>query len=155
MQVPAHDHAHCTADLLARAETNCAAQGARLTGQRREVLACVARSHQAGGAYEVIERMAEQGARPAPITVYRALEFLTVHGLIHRIESRNAFVACLHSHHGRAAALLVCDGCGTVAELDAGEPLRQIEQAAAAVGFCPRRVMIELSGTCAVCAEGR
>ena len=155
MQVPIHDHAHCTADLLARAETSCAAQGARLTGQRREVLACVARSHQAVGAYDVIERMAEQGARPAPITVYRALEFLTAHGLIHRIESRNAFVACLHRHHGPAAALLVCDGCGIVAELDAGEPLRHFEQAAAAVGFCPRRVMIELSGTCAVCAEGR
>ena len=154
MQFPpvGHDHARCTASLLARAEKNCEARGARLTGQRREVLACVARSHQAVGAYDIIERMAETGARPAPITVYRALEFLTGQGLVHKIESRNAFVACLQAHHDRAAALLVCEACGTVAELDVDEPLREIERAAAAAGFAPRRAIVELSGTCASCA---
>ena len=57
---PHHDHSHCTADLIARAERTCARRGSKLTGQRRDVLACVARSHSAVGAYDVIERMAEQ-----------------------------------------------------------------------------------------------
>ena len=73
---PHHDHAHCKADLIARAERTCARRGSKLTGQRRDVLACVAQGHEAVGAYDIIERMAEHGARPAPITVYRALEFL-------------------------------------------------------------------------------
>ena len=82
---------------------------------------------QAAGAYDIIERMAEQGPRPAPITVYRALDFLAAHGLVHKIESRNAFVACSHSHEGEPAALLVCEACGTVAELDvAGHPFADL-----------------------------
>src|SRR5205823_1062914 len=137
MQIPAapHDHAHCTAELLARAEKACAAHGARLTGQRRDVLACVAESHKAVGAYDIIERMAGQGPRPAPITVYRALDFLTTQGLVHKIESRNAFIACLAEHATSAVALLVCETCGIVAELDAGKPLRDLEHAAAEQGF--------------------
>ena len=84
----------------------------------------MAQSHSAVGAYDIIERMAEHGPRPAPITVYRALDFLLAHGLVHKIESRNAFVACSHSHEGQPAALLICETCGTVSELDAPEVFR-------------------------------
>jgi Fur family transcriptional regulator, zinc uptake regulator len=149
---PLHDHAHCTADLLNRAERTCARRGSRLTGQRRDVLSCVARGHAAVGAYDIIERMAEHGARPAPITIYRALDFLLAHGLVHKIESRNAFVACSHSHEGRPAALLICESCGTVAELDAPEIFQRIDQAARAQDFQPARTLIEMSGTCGSCA---
>ena len=148
---PGHDHADCTAELLARAEQVCERRGARLTGQRRDVLNCVAKSHAAAGAYDIIERMAERGPRPAPITVYRALDFLANHGLVHRIESRNAFVACTRSHEGRPAALLVCETCGTVAELDAGAVCAELENAALAHGFRAGRTMIEISGRCAAC----
>ncbi|MBI2719649.1 MAG: transcriptional repressor [Rhizobiales bacterium] len=151
---PQHDHAHCTADLIARAEFTCARRGSKLTHQRRDVLACVARSHAAVGAYDIIDRMAEHGTRPAPITVYRALEFLEAHGLIHKIESRNAFVACSHSHDGLPAALLICEICGTVAELDAGAVTAQLSLAAAAQGFRAAHTVIEMAGTCGACAGG-
>jgi Fur family zinc uptake transcriptional regulator len=146
-----HDHSHCTSDLIARAEQTCARRGSRLTDQRREVLGCIARSHAAIGAYDIIERMAEQGPRPAPITVYRALDFLLAHGLVHKIESRNAFVACSHAHEGQPAALLICEGCGTVAELDVPEVFSSLRQAAAQQDFRERRSMIELSGLCGPC----
>lgn len=146
-----HNHAKCTAELISRAERTCERRGSRLTGQRREVLACVGQSHAAVGAYDVIERMAEQGPRPAPITVYRALEFLLAHGLVHKIESRNAFVACSHVHDGRPAALLICEGCGTVAELDTMDAFAAVSAAAAAQGFRQARTVIEMAGTCAAC----
>lgn len=149
---PQHDHDHCTADLISRAERTCAGRGSRLTEQRRDVLSCVAQSHAAAGAYDIIERMAERGARPAPITVYRALDFLQAHGLVHRIESRNAFVACSRAHEGRPAALLICEACGTVAELDAPDAFAPIADAAAAHGFQPSRTVIEMAGTCGACA---
>ena len=149
---PGHDHSECTAELLARAEQVCGRRGARLTGQRRDVLNCVAKNHAAAGAYDIIERMAEQGPRPAPITVYRALEFLSSHGLVHKVESCNAFVACTRSHEGREAALLICESCGTVAELDAGSACAELERTARAQGFLPARAMIEISGRCAACA---
>ena len=150
---PHHDHSHCTAELLARAERTCARHGARLTGQRRDVLVCVAQSHSGVGAYDVIERMAALGNRPAPITVYRALEFLEGQGLVHRIESRNAFVACSQAHEGRPAALLVCERCGIVAELDAPDVFARLKASADAQGFTPARTVIEMTGTCAACRE--
>ena len=151
MTIAQHDHGRCTADLLARAERTCSRHGARLTGPRREVLACVGQSHAAVGAYDVIERMAAKGPRPAPITVYRALDFLMAQGLIHKIESRNAYVACLHPHEGQAAALMVCTACGLVAELDAPDAAVVLKGGAAALGFAPERLVIEMTGLCAAC----
>jgi Fur family zinc uptake transcriptional regulator len=150
---PHHDHSHCTTDLIARAERTCERRGSKLTGQRREILSSVAQSHSAVGAYDIIERMAEHGPRPAPITVYRALDFLLAHGLVHKIESRNAFVACSHSHEGQPAALLICETCGTVAELDAPEIFERIAEKAKARKFSPAHTMIEMSGTCSSCAR--
>jgi Fur family zinc uptake transcriptional regulator len=155
MSVPAphHDHAHCTAELLARAERTCERRGSRLTGQRRDVLDCVAQSHSAVGAYDVIERMASRGPRPAPITVYRALDFLEAHGLVHKIESRNAFIACTHPHEGQPAAMLVCEQCGLVAELAAPQVFATLESAARTQGFSVHRSVVELTGLCAACGK--
>ena len=150
---PHHDHAHCTADLIARAERTCERRGSKLTGQRREILSSVAQSHTAVGAYDIIERMAEHGPRPAPITVYRGLDFLLAHGLVHKIESRNAFVACSHAHEGEPAALLICEACGTVAELDVPEIFERIAERARAQKFTPAHTVIEMSGTCGACAK--
>lgn len=148
-----HNHTKCTTDLLDRAERTCERRGSRLTAQRRDVLGCVARSHSAVGAYDIIERMAEQGARPAPITVYRALEFLQAHGLVHKIESRNAFVACSHAHEGQPAAMLICETCGTVAELDAAEIFAGLKAAATAQGFTGHHAIVEMTGLCSTCAR--
>ena len=155
MRFPAthHDHAHCTAELLTRAERTCERRGSRLTGQRRVVLNCVAESHSAVGAYDIIERMAGHGPRPAPITVYRALDFLEAHGLVHKIESRNAFIACTHPHEGKPAAMLVCEKCGLVAELDAPEMFEALQSAAKSQGFAVHRSVVELTGLCAACGE--
>lgn len=148
---PHHDHTHCTADLIARAERTCERRGSRLTGQRRDILSCVAQGHSAVGAYDIIERMAERGNRPAPITVYRALDFLLAHGLVHKIESRNAFVACSHSHEGQPAALLICETCGVVAELDVPEIFKSLNEKAKAQDFVPAHTLIEMAGTCGTC----
>jgi Fur family zinc uptake transcriptional regulator len=150
---PSHDHRHCTDDLIARAERMCIRRGARLTRQRRDILACVAQSHAAAGAYEIIDRMAEHGARPAPITVYRALDFLLAHGLVHKIESRNAYVACSHSHDGVPAALLICEECGTVSELEAPEGFAALARGAEALGFTPSHTVVVMSGHCCHCAR--
>jgi Fur family zinc uptake transcriptional regulator len=149
---PAHDHDHCTSELIARAEQLCARRGTRLTPQRRDVLVCVSESHAAAGAYQIIERMAERGQRLAPIAVYRALDFLASHGLVHKIESRNAFVACSHGHEGRPAALLVCEDCGEVAELDAPETFAALARETAQSGFAASHTVIEIGGRCGPCA---
>src|ERR1700747_2134269 len=76
-----HDHRQCVHDALAQAETLCGQRGARLTPLRER--SCP--SHQPLGAYELLDKLTEDGRKPAPPTVYRALEFLLEQGLIHRI----------------------------------------------------------------------
>jgi Fur family transcriptional regulator, zinc uptake regulator len=148
-----HNHADCQADLISRAEEICLARGSKLTGQRRDILACVAEGHSAVGAYEIIEKMAKTGARHAPVTIYRALDFLTELGLVHKIRCRNAYVACSHAHEGKPAALLICETCGIVAEVDAPDLAQTIARRARGLGFTPRQAVMELMGTCQSCEQ--
>src|SRR5262249_40395465 len=88
-----HDHRHCIDDALSRAETVCAERGARMTPLRRRVLELVWDSHAPIGAYAIMDLLrAADDRAAAPPTVYRALEFLLDQGLVHKIESLNAFV---------------------------------------------------------------
>ena len=107
---PDHDHGRCTADALTHAEAVCEQRAQKFTPIRRQVLQALLSSHRPLGAYEVIDELAKSMPRPAPITVYRALDFLMTNGLVHRIESRNAYLACVHSHDEAAlVAFLICD----------------------------------------------
>jgi Fur family zinc uptake transcriptional regulator len=153
---PDHDHGRCSADAMAHAEALCAARGQRLTPLRRQVLETLAASHRTLGAYEIMDRMAAQGPRPAPITVYRALDFLLENGLVHRIESRNAFLACIGEHDSAGAAttvFLICERCGAVGEASSAAVAETLQAAARAAGFSPRARVIEVTGICAHCRE--
>jgi len=151
---PGHDHARCSTDAMAVAEASCAQRGQRLTPMRREVLGALLASHQPLGAYDIMERLAPTGPRPAPITVCRALEFLCENGFVHRIESRNAFVACVREHPaGDMVAFLICDRCGAVGEASSPEFALTIKSAARAAGFTPKSPVIEISGICTYCGK--
>lgn len=148
-----HDHHACAADMLARAEATCRARGLTLSPGRRRVLEALAVSHAPVGAYDIIERLARHGPRPAPITVYRALSFLTENGLAHRIERLNAFVACALPHDAaRPLVFLICERCGQVGEVAADAVGIDVEETCAAAGFRPRSAALEILGLCRVCA---
>ena len=150
----AHNHARCIADTLRAADGLCADRGLQFTPVRRRVLEILLERHRALGAYDILEVLAAEGLGAQPPVAYRALDFLLAHGLVHKIESRNAFIACTHPHEGRPAAMLVCEKCGLVTELDASDALSSLEAAAAAQGFTLHRSVVELTGICAACAKG-
>jgi len=152
---PGHDHDRCASDAIAHAEAICAERAERLTPMRRQVLEALLASHAPLGAYELIDRLAAQGARPAPITIYRALDFLREQGLVHRIESRNAFIACVHNHAtGDPVVFLICQQCGAVGEAASAAVADTIKSASRAAGFMPKSQVIEISGVCAHCKPG-
>lgn len=139
---------------LAEAEAVCARKGTRLTAQRRMVLEQLLRAGCALGAYDLIARVeATAGRRMAPISIYRALDFLVSAGLVHRIESRNAFFACPAGHGPHPhAVFMICDACGGVNEATCSGLERELSQLAQGSGFVPRDRIIELTGLCATCA---
>jgi Fur family zinc uptake transcriptional regulator len=149
---PDHDHDRCTVDALKHAEALCAARAQRLTPTRRRVLEVLLESHRPLGAYEIMDRVAADGGRPAPITIYRALDFLRDNALVHRIESRNAFVACVGSHGaGELVLFLICERCGAVGEASSAAVADQLKAAARAAGFTAKVPVIEVSGVCSHC----
>ena len=151
---PDHDHGRCSADALAHAEALCVKRGERLTAMRRHVLEVLSRSHKPLGAYEIIDLVAARGPRPAPITIYRALDFLTGQGLVHRIESRNAFLACINNHASDAPVVfLICDECGAVGEAPSAAVAESLNAAAKSAGFTPKSPVVEIAGICAHCKE--
>lgn len=146
-----HDHDACVDDALARAERLCATRGARLTPVRRRVLELVWGSHRPRGAYDILQDLAGEGKRAAPLTVYRALDFLVAHGLVHRLESLNAFVGCIDPGARHASQFLVCRGCGTATELSDPQVAHAIEASASAAGFRIERPVVEVRGLCPRC----
>ena len=142
-----HDHAHCEGH-------GEHARGLRLTAGRRAILDLLCDAGKPLGAYEMIDRLAAAGGkRLAPISVYRALDFLLENGLVHRLSSRNAYIACGH-RHGAADPLvfLICDACGGVNERACAPLGRDLDALAGETGFTRRAQVVEVTGTCSACA---
>ncbi|MGH8494450.1 MAG: Fur family transcriptional regulator [Moraxellaceae bacterium] len=151
---PHHDHSHCVHDALASADRLCAESGARLTPLRRRVLELVWDSHRPLGAYELLNQLTAEGHKPAPPTVYRALEFLLEQRLVHRIASRNAFVGCSHPGAVHAGYFLLCEACGNAEEIaDARALGNAVDKAAADAAFEIKSQTLELTGLCRHCRE--
>ncbi|HET6469434.1 MAG TPA: Fur family transcriptional regulator [Geminicoccaceae bacterium] len=150
-----HDHRSCVAAALARADELCGRRAVRLTPLRRRVLELIWQSHAPVGAYQLMEMLAKERGPVAPPTVYRALEFLRAQGLVHRIESLNAFIGCPAPAAGHHAGFLICRRCGNVAEFPAAVLGDALARLAAGAGFSVEGEKIEVTGTCAPCREQR
>jgi Fur family transcriptional regulator, zinc uptake regulator len=146
-----HDHAACSKQAIRRAENYCRQKGLRLTPLRRRVLELVWADHQPVGAYNILERLVGEGRKAAPPTVYRSLDFLLQHGMIHRIASLNAYVGCNHPGSTHEAQFFICDDCGQAAEIGDSSVESAIARDAKKLGFNISRQTIEVAGTCARC----
>lgn len=150
---PFHDHDHdaCTAAMLDAAEQRSKKAGARLTPVRRRALEILLETHRAMGAYEVLQRLSEDGFGNQPPVAYRALDFLVEQGLAHRVQRLNAYTACHTPGHDHSPAFLICRNCETVAEADTPELHEALKLLAAKGDFLIERRTIELLGLCPAC----
>ncbi len=146
-----HDHAACVDNAIETAETICRERGERFTRLRREILELIWRSHRPVKAYDLLETISGQGRRASPPTVYRTLDFLQSAGLVHKLESINAYIGCAAPGRSHTGQFLICTGCGAVAELADEEVATRIREHAARLGFTAQEQRIEVSGTCRAC----
>jgi Fur family zinc uptake transcriptional regulator len=146
-----HDHRRCIDAALAEAESACRYRGLRFTALRRRVLTLIWTRHAPIKAYDILERLRREGRRAAPPTVYRALEFLLGAGLVHRIESLNAYVGCGEPGRPHIGQFLICRRCSAVAEVDAPAIAQALAADAKRLGFNADRQTIEIKGVCADC----
>lgn len=146
-----HDHHGCVDTALERARHICARSGARLTAVRQRVLELVWQSHKPTGAYELLPVLAKEGFNSAPPTVYRALDFLLELGLIHRINSLNAFIGCSQPEKSHHSCFFVCRQCGQAQELDGSQTQQLASHLENETGFIVEQQTTEMVGLCSIC----
>ena len=104
-------------------------------------------------AYAILDQLRDAGFR-APAQVYRGLEKLMELGLIHRLETLNAYVACSHSHGaGGGVIFTICDQCGGVEEFCDEALSQKLAERARESAFTVDRSIVELHGACGSCGE--
>jgi len=140
---------------LSTAESRCTEAGERWTAPRRRVFELLLRAGAPVKAYDLIADYARDGGEDRsiakPPTIYRALDFLSGMGLVHRIPSLNAYVACAADEAVHSASFLICDCCGSAEEFDPKvEPV--VRAQAEHLGFRPTALALEVRGLCRACA---
>ncbi|MCW9044798.1 MAG: transcriptional repressor [Alphaproteobacteria bacterium] len=148
-----HDHHQCVDDALKQAETLCKDNGARLTPIRKRVLELVWSSHKPVGAYDILEILNSERRGSAPPTVYRALDFLLEHGLVHRIEFLNAFIGCNDPGAPHVGQFVICRECRDAIELNDPKIPEVIANVAYASGYTDLRHTVEVEGICPNCQK--
>ncbi|MFT7560257.1 MAG: Fur family zinc uptake transcriptional regulator [Flavobacteriales bacterium] len=148
-----HDHQQCIEQALKKASELCSLRGLRLTELRTQILQIIWQTHQPIGAYAIMDKLAVASYRErvAPPTVYRSLEFLVKHALVHRVHSLNAYIGRKNPSSQSCEALLLCSDCGHAEEV----PNRAIEQA---INLCAnehrfnvQEQVLEILGLCRHC----
>lgn len=146
-----HKHSNCINSALTVAEDTCREKGNRLTPIRRRVLELIWSNHQPVKAYDILQSMQTAQKGTAPMTVYRALDFLLDKGFVHRIESLNAYIGCGRPGHSQSGQFLICHNCGEVAELGDPELATLISTKAKQLGFSIENQIVEIKGFCSRC----
>lgn len=123
-----------------------------LTKNQSLVMSALSQSGGPLSAYTILDQLRDQGFR-APPQVYRALDKLVEFGLVHRLESLNAFVACRHPDCDghKTIAFVICEECGQVKEITDSTLTKRLKHLASNTGFALRNSIVELRGICESC----
>lgn len=125
---------------------------ATLTRNQKLVFGVLEKAGAPLSAYSILDELRGEGLR-APLQVYRALEKLLETGLVHRLETLNAFVACAHPHcHEQAlTAFAICEKCGAVEEFSDEVVASRLGDWTRTNSFKPSRTTVEIRGLCSAC----
>jgi Fur family zinc uptake transcriptional regulator len=146
-------HKKCISSALLEGEKICAQQGLRFTAIRRKVLEIIWQGHQPAKAYYILDQLSALLSSAKPATVYRALNFLLDNGLIHKINSLNAFVGCSHPCHHKQCFFLICKHCNEVSECCTSSLNEAILTTAQENAFTPEETSLEIQGICKSCSQ--
>ncbi|WP_137673778.1 Fur family transcriptional regulator [Agarivorans sp. Toyoura001] len=146
--------------IVDSATHRCKDSGARLTVKREQILRVLLQQQKPMSAYEILDIYNQQAEQTMPpMSVYRILEFLAQHQLVHRLESQNKFVACSHIHeqcHHQVSQFLICQNCQSVEEITIPQHLiDEIDNRAQQVGYHLLSPQLELSCLCKDCKQSQ
>lgn len=160
-QTEAHA-ASCTADAL------CTRRGLRLTRVRRMVFEFLLNARVPVKAYDILDALRHAAPKAlTPASIYRALDYLLQEGLVHKVGTLNAYVACAKTGTETCAEtgvatcnkrhapvfMLVCPGCRKSREISDPGLYQTIFSTMQQQGFRLQGDTVELTGICPGCEQ--
>ena len=124
----------------------------KLTNNQQTVLDLLEKSKEPLKAYAILYDTQKKGIK-APLQVYRALDKLIEIGKVHKIESRNAFIACQNSscQISKATAFSICESCEQVSEISNTKLSKYLSNFADEAGMKYSKYNLEFFGLCKKC----
>ena len=136
------------------AEERCAERGERLTPARLGAYAELLASGRPLTAYQLVAALEGRLEKKlAPLTVYRHLDFLMRVGLVHRLESTQSYLPCVHPHHAHESQYLLCSSCGNAQELESRTLVSLVGELAEQQAFEVSGAVVEVLGRCRDCVK--
>jgi Fur family zinc uptake transcriptional regulator len=126
----------------------------KLSHNQGQVLSCLRRAKAPLSAYAILDKVRVAGISHPP-TVYRALNELIQLGMVHRLESRAAFVACDHGSCNGKAAFAICRECGKVVEISLSDEDERELLALTSRDIAAEQITLEIAGLCASCRPAK
>ncbi len=150
-----HQHKECIERIRSSAIELVKHSGRKFGANQLQVFDALLQDHNATSAYDLVERLAPGGKRLQPVQVYRALDGLMELGIVHRVQSRNAYIACDCLGHCHSPQFLLCSSCDRVAELASNAVTSVISKTVEQANFALQQGLVELIGLCSDCAENQ
>ena len=123
-----------------------------LTKNQKTVLDILENSSEPLKAYTILFDIQKKGIK-SPLQVYRALDKLIEIGKVHKIESRNSYVACKHEgcNAKTSTSFLICENCDSVTELTGNNLFSHFSKQAEKNNFNYKKHNLEIFGLCENC----
>ena len=131
-------------------------QTSELTKKQSLVMNLLSKAKGPLSAYNILYDLRDYGFR-GPTQVYRVLEKLLEIGMVHRIESMNAFVACQQEKcdekNKEINLFTICEICGSVQELLNNGLKNIVKSLSKDNNFLLKNSVLELNGVCSKCKD--
>ena len=147
-----HSHGSCISKAKSRFESYLKSKGKSLGRNDAPVFSLLLSNHRAFGAYEIVEQLSKMGKRVQAVQVYRSLEKLMELGAVHKLRTKNAFIACFEDEDCNSQQFFICDVCDDVSEIQSPTLDSSIQDAARKRHFSVKLPSIEILGVCSECA---
>ena len=126
----------------------------KLTNNQQTVLDLLEESKEPLKAYAILFDIQKKGIK-SPLQVYRALDKLIEIGKVHKIESKNSYIACKNSNCNSqtSTSFLICEICDKVTELKKNNLSRYFSRVSDKSNFRYTKHNLEIYGACKICKK--
>ena len=124
----------------------------KLTNNQQTVLNLLEVSKEPLKAYAILFDIQKKGIK-SPLQVYRALDKLIEIGKVHKIESKNSYIACNNANctSQTSTSFIICEICDKVTELKKNNLSTYFSKLSEKSNFKYKKHNLEIYGACKTC----